>query len=74
MTTELFSVRIAGKEYLMQIVNDVKFIDGMTIDEFIDTLPIADVCDFARVGYEIVKDPSKSPSKILNELNQAKNN
>ena len=53
MTTDLFSVRIAGKEYLMQIINDVNFINGMTIDEFIDTLPIADVIDFAKVGYKV---------------------
>ncbi len=73
-TTKLFSVKIAGKNYLMQIINGVQFIDGMTIDKFIDTLPISDVVDFARVGYEIVKDPTKSPSKILDEMHQSKNN
>lgn len=69
------TVTIAGKKYLVETKNGIRYINGMTVDNFINTLSIDDKCDAALVGIEYIKSRgTKSPQKMFNELHQSKNN
>ncbi len=70
-------VTIAGKKYQCEVINGVPYIDGMTVDAFIDTLPIETLVDAAIVGRALSwnnKKVSPSPQQMFNELHQSKNN
>lgn len=63
-----------GKKYFCYTVNGRQFVEGKTVDEFLDTLDPISLCDLAKIGIAIFKGECESPSKMANELNQARHN
>lgn len=65
---------LSGKQYFFYVVNGKRFIDGKTVDEFIDSLDTQSLCDVARLGFEHLKAPARSAQGIANDLHQIRNN
>jgi hypothetical protein len=73
------AITIAGKKYTVEIRNGERYIMGLTVNDFIDTLTFNEKLDCAITGQMIVEDIVKgrkvrSPQRIINELHQKKNN
>lgn len=49
-------VTINGKKYSVKIIAGVRYINGKTIDEFLEGLDPITVCELAEVGYQAVID------------------
>lgn len=43
-------VSIHGKEYPVSVIDGIPYIDGKTVDEFMDTIPRDMLADFAKLG------------------------
>lgn len=79
---------IAGKKYDCEVRNGVRYINNMTVDNFIKTLSFEEVLQAAVVGKAVIEDiattrimkakrkihEKRSPQRMFNELHQAKNN
>lgn len=65
------TMRINNKEHEVWIdENGNCFIDGKSVDEFLDTCSTEDLCTLARVGYRVVKGSDISPNLILEMLEE----
>lgn len=67
-------VRIAGKEYPCEVIDGVRYIDGMTVSEFMETLDTDTLIKLAKIGktaIEFEKAGVDFPAqKTLNSLEQ----
>lgn len=65
-------VTIAGVEYLCEVVDGIRYIDGKTVEEFLKTLPREAVFNLAAVGSVAVKAERDgleiSPSAVLKSM------
>ena len=43
-------IEIAGKKYLCEVKDGVRYIDGKTVDEFFESLPITDLCEYLMLA------------------------
>lgn len=43
-------ITIGDTTYQVEVINDIRYIEGKTIDEFFDTLPIEDVLKLSHIG------------------------
>lgn len=43
-------ISIGGKTYECEVIDGIRYVDGKTIDEFMDTISIEDVMNLAIVG------------------------
>lgn len=50
------TVVIGGKKHIAEIRDGVQYIDGMTVDKFMDTLDPLTLIDFMNVGIAHVHD------------------
>ena len=46
---------LGNKEYECEVIDGVRYIDGKTVDEFYNELPIEEVIKLVRVGFEALK-------------------
>ena len=46
---------LGNKEYECEVIDGVRYIDGKTVDEFYNELPIEEVIKLVRVGFETLK-------------------
>lgn len=46
---------LRNKEYECEVIDGVRYIDGKTVDEFYNELPIEEVIKLVRVGFETLK-------------------
>lgn len=72
-------ITIAGKQYDCEVIKGERFINGMAVEKFIETLDPFILCDMAEVGYRAVKNeiqgkPCGGHQKLANELYQKRNN
>ncbi len=58
-------VSIHGKEYAVAVVNGIPYIEGKTVDEFMNTMPRDMLVDFAKVG---IGEIAGKPQDIQTEL------
>lgn len=49
-------VRILGKIYACTVINGERFIDGKTVEKFMQTLPLETVAQFAVLGCIALSD------------------
>ena len=50
------TVVICGKKHAVEVRNGIRYIDDMTVDEFLKTLDPLTIIDFANVGIAKVHD------------------
>lgn len=48
-------ITLGNKEYECEVIDGVRYIDGKTVDEFYNELPIEEVIKLVRVGFEALK-------------------
>ena len=69
---------IAGKKYPCEVRNGIQYIDGKTVDEFMDTLPADVLMDMARVGAGFIDAKKEgrnfSPQEAANDIHSVKHN
>jgi hypothetical protein len=66
-------VSIGDKNYDCEVIDGVRYIDGKTVDEFYNTLPVEEIIKLAMVGVAAIENEKKripiSPTGIYNNLN-----
>lgn len=73
------TIRLAGKDYKVKVVNGVRYIDGKTVDDFIKTVDTQTFLDLAELGKkalddEVNENKSSSYQGFMNEKHQSRNN
>ena len=58
---------LGNKEYECEVIDGVRYIDGKTVDEFYNELPIEEVIKLVRVGFETLK-AEKNTERITSIL------
>lgn len=58
-------IRLSGKEHEVKIIAGKRYIDGMTVDEFMETLDPITLMELAEVGRQTLID-EKSGTKPQN--------
>lgn len=70
-------VSIAGKEYNCEVVNGIRYIDGVTVSEFAKRLSSAEILELAMVGACAVdsekENRESSPGAMYREIRNQKN-
>jgi len=51
------TITISGKEYPVEVRDGEPYVDGKTVDEFMDMLPLADLGRAAKLGLRIMQEP-----------------
>lgn len=49
-------IKIGNNSYQVEVIDGIRYVDGKTIDEFFDTLPIEDVMKFYHIGKQAIED------------------
>lgn len=66
--------KLCGIEYECKVINGLKTVNGLSIDNFIDQLPIDAVIELAKLGDAINKGFKGSSQRFVNESRQSKLN
>lgn len=70
-------VSIAGKEYVCEVIDGVRYIDGVTVSEFYSRLSPMEIAELARVGAAALdaerRRQSFFPSTMYREIRHLKN-
>lgn len=70
-------VSISGKEYNCEVVNGIRYIDGMTVSEFAKRLSSAEILELAMVGADAIdaekENRVSSPGVMYGEIRYQKN-
>lgn len=65
-------IKIGQSTYPCEVRDGVRYVNGMTVDDFIDTLPVDELVIVAKLGKAIFEGtPIKSPQAYCNEIHQA---
>jgi len=72
-------IRLNGKIYKIEIINDQRFIDGKTINEFMKGCDPITLIELAEIGKKSIEDKKNgiiktSYQKMADEFHQRKNN
>jgi hypothetical protein len=59
MSTYKGTIRINGKKYKVEVVNGQRYIDGMTVEAFVDQLDKITQIELAEVGQQAIIDEKK---------------
>ena len=77
------TITLAGKQYQVSVVDGVRFIDGIGVDEFVENLiddgNIYAMIDIMEIGWQAVKDQTTGEKKesyqsMADEKHQQRNN
>ena len=77
------TITLAGKQYQVSVIDGERFIDGMDVDKFIDSLMIkgdnAAIRDLTEIGIQGFKDKATGEKKetyqaMAHEKHQQRNN
>lgn len=70
-------ISIAGKEYTCEVINGVRFIDGMTVFEFMKRLSTLELIELYEVGYAALEAEKEnrefSPNAMYKKIRCSKN-
>ena len=77
--TNTGTIKLNGKIYRVDVENGIRYIDGKTLDQFVETLDAVSLVDCAKVGIQVVRDilednHEKTYQQVSNELYQERNN
>lgn len=62
------TVTIAGKEYPVEIREGERYINGQTVDKFLETLPFEDLAHFMELGYRLITGQETHPQEDIAEM------
>lgn len=65
-------VTIAGQEYDCEVKDGIRYIDGKTVDVFMQSLTVSNLCNLAIVGAST--DTAVSPAMVLKCVEQNEKN